>query len=48
LKIVPQLREPKQAAVLQRSIYWEMGVGSSVLLLTAVLSSMFGPAAYNE
>jgi putative copper resistance protein D len=44
LKLVPQLTEPTKALRLQRSIYQEMGLGLAVLLLTAVASSVFGPA----
>ncbi|SKA71484.1 putative copper resistance protein D [Thiothrix eikelboomii] len=44
LKLVPQLTEPYRAQTLQRSIYRELGLGLAVLLLTAVLSSMVGPA----
>lgn len=45
LQLVPHLSEPNKAHILQRSIYWEMALGSAVLLLTAVLSSVIGPAA---
>ncbi|MFZ1344305.1 CopD family protein [Thiothrix eikelboomii] len=44
LKLVPQLTEPHRPQILQRSIYRELGLGLAVLLLTAVLSSMVGPA----
>lgn len=44
LKLVPQLTEPHRPQALQRSIYRELGLGLAVLLLTAVLSSMVGPA----
>lgn len=44
LKLVPQLIELNKAQTLQRSIYWEMSLGLAVLLLTAVFSSVFGPA----
>lgn len=45
LNLVPQLTEPNQPQSLQASIYWEMSLGLAVLLLTAVLSGMVGPAA---
>ncbi|MFZ1388412.1 MAG: CopD family protein [Thiolinea sp.] len=44
LNLVPQLTEPNRPQILQRSIYREMGIGLLVLLLTAVLSNVFGPA----
>lgn len=44
LKLVPYLSKPEKVLILQRSIYYEMLLGLVVLLLTAMLSSMFGPA----
>ena len=44
LKLVPHLTEPHRPQTLQRSIYRELWLGLAVLLLTAVLSSMVGPA----
>ena len=45
LKLVPQLQGSQQASSLQRSIQHELVLGLAILLVTAVLSSVFGPAA---
>ena len=43
-RYVPKLSSPKSVATLKRSITIEMGIGFIILLLTAVMSSVTGPA----
>ena len=44
LRLVPRLTVFQKAQTLQRSIYYEMGLGGLVLLITVLVSSVFGPA----